>query len=658
MILSLVWLIPAAPLFGAVVNGFFGNRYSRATAHRIGIGTIAFSFLISLFVFSHVIGVPAPKNIELYSWIFGESFSVPIGFLIDPLTTVMLLIVTGVGLLIHIYSAGYMHDDPGYSRFFSYLNLFVFSMLLLVMGNNFLVLFIGWEGVGLCSYLLIAFWFEKTSASQAGTKAFVVNRIGDAGFLIAIFFVFSHFGTLTYTEIFPRAGELSTAMATAIALCLLVGAVGKSAQLPLYTWLPDAMEGPTPVSALIHAATMVTAGVYMVVRTHAIFDLAPFAMNVVAIIGGLTAFFAATIGLVQNDIKRVLAYSTVSQLGFMFLACGVGAYIAAIFHLMTHAFFKALLFMGAGSVIHSLSGEQDIRKMGGLWSKIPTTAWTFFVGAIAIAGIPPLAGFWSKDEILAGVFKEGHYILWGLGTLTAFLTAFYMFRLFYLTFHGESRVEHEAIHHLHESPKIMTYPLVVLAFLSIAGGMVLGFPPETGWIHHFLGSVAGGKEHHALSMLDFVLIAISVFVAVGGWLVARNMYKEPTPIPSKLSERYQGAYSILLNKYWVDEFYDRFIVQTSKIWGVFLWMFDRNFVDGLVRGVGRMAQGGAAFSTWIEKYIIYGFLNIVAYFNHVAAAFLKLMQTGLVHHYAAIIVFGLFVLLNVFLLVAFRMMAS
>ena len=658
MILSLVWLIPLAPLIGALINGILGSRYSRETAHRLGIGAVAFSFFISLLTFFHVLSHPTPQDIIIYPWIFGDGFSIPVGFLIDPLSTVMLLVVTGVGLLIHIYSAGYMHEDPGYSRFFSYLNLFIFSMLLLVMGNNFLILFIGWEGVGLCSYLLIAFWFEKPSASKAATKAFVVNRIGDAGFLMAIFLIFTHFGTLNYSEIFPNVDGLSTGMATAITLCLLIGAVGKSAQLPLYTWLPDAMEGPTPVSALIHAATMVTAGVYMIVRNHVLFDLAPFSMGVVALVGGLTAFFAATIGLVQNDIKRVLAYSTVSQLGFMFLACGVGAYVAAIFHLMTHAFFKALLFMGAGSVVHALSGEQDIRKMGGLWSKIPVTAWTFFIGAIAISGIPPLAGFWSKDEILAGVFKGGHFVLWGLGTFTAFLTAFYMFRLFYLTFHGQSRVEQEAMNHLRESPKIMTHPLVILAILSVMGGMVMGFPLEGGWIHHYLGPVAGGEEHHGFSILDITLMGISILVAVGGWVLARNWYREPSEIPKTLSEKYAGLYHLLLNKYWVDEFYDRFVVRASQIWGKVLWLFDQKAVDGIVRGVAGMTHGGAFISNWIEKNIIYGFLNLIAYFNHLSASFLRMLQTGLVHHYAALIVLGLFILINVFLLFTFQIMAS
>ena len=455
-----VVLIPLLPLLAVLINGIFGRKYLKESSHYFAVGSVAISFVLSVSLLVRMLSGEPPITVNLYSWIFGGGFDVHIGFLIDPLSSVMLMVVTGVGLLIHIYSIGYMHGDPGYYRFFTYLNLFMVSMLLLVMGDNYLVLFIGWEGVGLCSYLLIAFWFEKESATKAGTKAFVVNRIGDAGFLIAIFLIAEQFGTLNYVEVFERAPELSTGMATAIALCLFIGAIGKSAQLPLYTWLPDAMEGPTPVSALIHAATMVTAGVYMVVRNQAIYDLAPIAMTVVAVTGGATAIFAATIGLVQTDIKRVLAYSTVSQLGYMFLGCGVGAYAAAIFHLVTHAFFKALLFLGSGSVIHALGGEQDIRKMGGLKAEIPVTAATFLIGTIAIAGLPPLAGFWSKDEILGMAFKGGHQALWLVGMTGAFLTSFYMFRLFYLTFTGTTRMTPEAARHVHESPAAMTVPLM------------------------------------------------------------------------------------------------------------------------------------------------------------------------------------------------------
>jgi NADH-quinone oxidoreductase subunit L len=472
----LIKLIPVFPLLAVIANGVFGRRFwSHEWAHRLAWGSVGLSFLSTILVFADIVRSETPHEVVAYQWIFGGTLSINMAFLVDPLTCVMLLVVTGVGFLIHVYSVGYMHGEDGFTRFFTYMNLFMVSMLLLVMGNNYAVLFIGWEGVGLCSYLLIGYYYDKVSAAKAASKAFVVNRIGDAGFLLAIFLVFINFKTLDYTKVFAQVGHLSPEMATAISLCLLVGAVGKSAQIPLYTWLPDAMEGPTPVSALIHAATMVTAGVYMIVRNHVIFDLSPTAMGVVGLVGGATALFAATIGLVQNDIKRVLAYSTVSQLGYMFLGCGIGAYTAAIFHLMTHAFFKALLFLSAGSVIHALSGEQDIRKMGGLSHKIPWTHKLFFIGTIAIAGIPPFAGFWSKDEILAHAFTHHHYVLYGMAAIGALLTSFYMFRLTYLTFYGHSRMDHHTEEHVHESPMVMIGPLMVLALLSVAGGF-LGFP--------------------------------------------------------------------------------------------------------------------------------------------------------------------------------------
>src|SRR5436309_7022565 len=458
--------MPALPLTAVLLNGLLGTRSSRPFAHRLGWGSVAGSFLCSIVVFADTLKTGAVQEVTVYTWIFGGDLTINLAFLIDPLTCIMLLVVTGVGFLIHLYSVGYMHGEEGFTRFFTYMNLFMVSMLLLVMGNNYLVLFIGWEGVGLCSYLLIGYYYDRVSSAQAATKAFVVNRIGDAGFLLAIFLVFATFGTLDYTDVFAQASRLDSGTATAIAICLLIGAIGKSAQLPLYTWLPDAMEGPTPVSALIHAATMVTAGVYMVVRNHAIYDMAPDALLLVGVIGGATALFAATIGLVQTDIKRVLAYSTVSQLGFMFLACGVGAYAAAIFHLVTHAFFKALLFLSAGSVIHALSGEQDIRKMGGLWNKVPVTHWVFLIGTAAIAGFPFLSGWWSKDEILGHAFTQGRYVLWALGSAAAFCTAFYMSRLLYLTFYGPPRVDEHAAHHIHESPPVMLAPLVILALLA------------------------------------------------------------------------------------------------------------------------------------------------------------------------------------------------
>jgi NADH-quinone oxidoreductase subunit L len=482
------------------------------------------------------------------------------------------------------------------------------------------------------------------SAAKAASKAFVVNRIGDAGFLLAIFLIFVNFKTLDYTKVFAQIGLLSPEMATAIALCLLVGAVGKSAQIPLYTWLPDAMEGPTPVSALIHAATMVTAGVYMIVRNHVIFDSSPTAMAIVGIIGGITALFAATIGLVQTDIKRVLAYSTVSQLGYMFLGCGIGAYTAAIFHLMTHAFFKALLFLTAGSVIHALSGEQDIRKMGGLSSKIPWTHRLFLIGTIAIAGIPPLAGFWSKDEILAHAFTHHHYLLYGMAALGALLTSFYMFRLMYLTFYGTSRMDHHTEEHVHESPMVMVGPLMVLGVLSILGGF-LGFPPEQGWLHQFLEPVAGlGGEHAVSTGLVLTLMMVATGIALLGWALAHYFYSVNLSAPDRLAEQFKAAYTTLLNKYYIDELYDVIWVEPTKTLGRWLDWFDRFVIDGLVHAVAQLADLVAAASTWAEKYVIYGGLNAIGYGNHLAARQWRQLQSGMVHHYVAVIVAGIFLL--------------
>jgi NADH-quinone oxidoreductase subunit L len=640
----LIKLIPVFPLLAVLLNGFLGRRYSQEVVHRLAWGSVGLSFLCTIGVFADIVRTGTPHEVIVYQWIFGGDLTVNFAYLVDPLTCMMLLVVTGVGFLIHVYSVGYMHGESGFTRFFTYMNLFMVSMLLLVMGNNYVVLFIGWEGVGLCSYLLIGYYYDKVSAAKAASKAFVVNRIGDAGFLLAIFLIFVNFKTLDYTEVFAQVGQISPEMATAIALCLLVGAVGKSAQLPLYTWLPDAMEGPTPVSALIHAATMVTAGVYMIVRNHAIFDLSPTAMTVCGIIGGLTALFAATIGLAQTDIKRVLAYSTVSQLGYMFLGCGIGAYTAAIFHLMTHAFFKALLFLTAGSVIHALSGEQDIRKMGGLSAKIPWTYRLFLVGTIAIAGIPPLAGFWSKDEILAHAFTQQHYLLYAIAAIGALLTSFYMFRLIYLTFFGTSRMDHHTEEHVHESPMVMVGPLMALGVLSIIGGF-LGFPPEHGWIHQFLAPVAGaGGEHDASTGLVLMLMMIATGIALLGWGLAHYFYSVNVSAPDRLAAKFQAAYRILLNKYYVDELYDLLWVEPTKKLGFLSDWFDRNVIDGLVHGVARLADLAAAGSTWAEKYIIYGGLNVLGYGNHLAARQWRQLQSGMVHHYVAVIVAGLFLL--------------
>ncbi len=657
----IVILIPVLPLVAVMANGLnvlLGHRYSHEIAHRLAWGSVLGSFLCSLWVFGQTISHPAARTVIAYRWFFGGDLTVNLGFLIDPLTCVMLLVVTGVGFLIHVYSVGYMHGEEGFTRFFAYMNLFMVSMLLLVMGNNYVVLFIGWEGVGLCSYLLIGYYYDRVSAAKAATKAFVVNRIGDAGFLIAIFLVFANFGTLDYTDVFAKASTLDSSTAFAIAVCLLIGAVGKSAQLPLYTWLPDAMEGPTPVSALIHAATMVTAGVYMVVRNHAIYDLTPDALLLVGIIGGATALFAATIGLVQTDIKRVLAYSTVSQLGFMFLACGVGAYAAAIFHLVTHAFFKALLFLSAGSVIHALSGEQDIRKMGGLWDKIKATHWVFLIGTAAIAGFPFLAGWWSKDEILGHAFIHHHYILWTLGAVAAFCTAFYMSRLLYLTFYGESRVDHEVAHHIHESPNVMIMPLFVLALLSVVGGFIGVIPGglENGAFHQFLQPVvrssgAGGEAAHEEGhLLVYILMGVTTLIGAAGWGLAHYFYYMKPEQPDLLMNRMRGVYTLLLNKYWVDEAYDKAFVEPAKSVGRALDTIDTAGIDRAVVAVEQVTDAGADWSTRIEKYVIYGGLNVIGHANHLAARVLRRLQSGLVHHYAAILVAGLVVLVNLIVL--------
>jgi NADH-quinone oxidoreductase subunit L len=592
-------------------------------------------------------------------------FDVPWGLMLDPLNSVMVLVVTGVGMLIHIYSVGYMGHEGGYYRFFGYLNLFMFSMLTLILANNMLLMFVGWEGVGLCSYLLIGFYFLKKSASDAGKKAFIVNRIGDAGFLLGLFLILGTLGTINFHEIGPAiaAGHfpIGAPVMTAIALLLFVGATGKSAQIPLYVWLPDAMEGPTPVSALIHAATMVTAGVYMVTRLNAIFQLSPTAMDVVAITGAATAIFAASMALVQNDIKRVLAYSTISQLGYMFLGLGVGAFTAGVFHLMTHAFFKALLFLGSGSVIHAMSGEQDMRKMGALWHKIPTTARTFLVGTIAIAGIPPLAGFFSKDAILGSAYERSP-ILWVVGWVTAGMTAFYMFRLVNMTFFGKSRVEHDVEHHIHESPLVMTAPLLILAVFSIIGGWI-GWP-ESIWgsdhFAHFLdpviahygvegASVAEKASRGALTM-DYLLMLASVLIAVTGIGLAYRWYIKETDRPERFAARFSGAHKLLSHKYYIDEIYDALFVNRTKDLGLALGSFDRGVIDGAgVNGVGLFTRVISRISMWWDKWIVDGLVNLSARFVGVLSYPTRILQTGKVSGYALMIVAGLIALLGYYL---------
>ena len=616
-----LWLIPALPLAGAAINGFLGKKSSRTAVTTVGLVFAGAAFAWALLVALRFSSLDLPYQEYVAHWIRYGNFSADFALYLDQLSLIMLLVVTGVGFLIHIYSVGYMWDDPSYYRFFAYLNLFMFFMLTLILANNYLVMFIGWEGVGLASYLLIGFWFTKDSAASAGKKAFIVNRIGDFGFLIGLFLLIQHFGSLNFTQVFaqvqPFAPENTSAgLLTAIGILLMVGACGKSAQIPLYVWLPDAMEGPTPVSALIHAATMVTAGVYMVSRSHVIFERAPMALMVVAVIGTLTALFAATIGITQTDIKKVLAYSTVSQLGYMFMACGVGAFSAGIFHLMTHAFFKGLLFLSAGSVIHAVGGEQDMRRMGGLRSFIPWTFLTMGIATLAIAGIPPFAGFWSKDEILWKAYSSDHgsWVFWLIGVITALLTSFYMFRLLFMTFfgdyrgarvdaHGQAHAVHAQDEHghdehghgePHESPMVMLVPLMILALLSMVGGLVgIGNRFE-----HFLGPVFGsgavaeGAGEAASRGTELLLMGISVAVAFLGLIFAYVLYVSKPYLPEKIADALNGFYTTVLNKYYVDELYAKLFVKplvdgsTTILWqGV-----DRKVIDDTVNNAADGAR--------------------------------------------------------------------
>ncbi|MBI2131240.1 MAG: NADH-quinone oxidoreductase subunit L [Candidatus Tectomicrobia bacterium] len=594
------------PLAGVLVNLLFGWRRGEKFAGWVATGAMGLAFLAAAWGFFALLGLPPGQRALrsfLFEWIPVGGLQVKASFLLDPLSSVMALVVTGVGFLIHLYSVGYMHGDRGAVRYFIYLNLFSFSMLTLVLGDNFLVLFVGWEAVGLCSYLLIGFWHERDSAAEAGKKAFVVNRVGDFCFLIALFLVFSHFGSLDFGVVLPQAAATlgaGSAAATLICLLLFGGATGKSAQIPLYVWLPDAMEGPTPVSALIHAATMVTAGVYMVARMSALFALSPLAMGVVATIGALTLLLAGSIAVAQNDIKRVLAYSTVSQLGYMFLAAGVGAYTAAIFHLVTHAFFKALLFLGSGSVIHALHGEQDIRRMGGLRAGLPVTSWTFTVGGLAIAGIFPFAGFFSKDAILFAAMTSPHggLLFWLAGAAGAFMTAFYMFRLIFKTFHGKCSLPIEQQARLHESPRVMLLPLQALAALSIAGGW-MGLPLIRGadFFGDFLGPVFGkGAGAHHEVVLEVAMMAVSLAVALLGIFMAYNFYIRGQGAGAAYGRRWPRLYRLLLNKYYVDELYDGLFVQPIKRASIWTWRaFEDGLVDAAVNGAGAAveAAGGA-----------------------------------------------------------------
>ncbi len=594
IVTSTLWLIPALPLAGFLLALVAGH--SRRLLTIVAPVAVGAAFLVALAAVLGLLRAPEGARLvdRVYPWIVADGFHADVAFRIDALSAVMVLIVTGVGFLIHVYSVGYMAHDESLPRFFAYLNLFMFAMLLLVLADNLLVLFVGWEGVGLCSYLLIGFWYEKDENAAAGKKAFIVNRIGDVGFVLGLLLLAwstAANGTvsLDFSHIEAHAPSLDPATATTIALLLLVGAAGKSAQLPLYVWLPDAMAGPTPVSALIHAATMVTAGIYMIARLHMVFLAGPFALEVVAILGATTALFAATIALVQTDIKKVLAYSTVSQLGFMVLALGVGAFATAIFHLMTHAFFKALLFLAAGSVIHGMSGEQDVSQMGGLRRKMPITWWTFLVGTLAISGAPGFAGFFSKDEILAHTWESGHHALWAIAAFTATLTAFYMFRLLFLTFTGEPRARPEVAHHVHESPAVMTLPLVILAVLSLIGGWV-GLPE--GWLWgpafgRFLAPVTGHPhlaEHGA--GVETALMIVATLLAAAGATLAYVFYVRFPGLPDVLARRLQSVYELLRNKYWVDELYDALVVRPYVALSTFLWrVVDQVVIDGVVNGV-------------------------------------------------------------------------
>ncbi len=594
-----LWLIPLLPLAGFLLNGLLGRRLPQPIVTAIALLAPLGSLLVVLAATGFSLEPNALPHVETYGqWITAGTLHIDFSFVLDQLSLVMLLIVTGVGFLIHIYSVGYMHEEEGYRRFFSYMNLFMFFMTVLVLAGNALLLFVGWEGVGLASYLLIGFYFQRTSAAVAGNKAFIVNRIGDFGFLIGLFLLLANFGTLTFSEIAAKLAanpSWTGGVLTAIALCIFVGATGKSAQLPLYVWLPDAMEGPTPVSALIHAATMVTAGVYIVVRMHFLFDRSPFALSVVAIVGAATAIFAALIALVQNDIKRVLAYSTISQLGYMFLGCGVAAYSTAIFHLMTHAFFKALLFLAAGSVIHALGGEQDLRKMGGLRKKIPITFWTMTAPILAITGLPPFSGFFSKDAILYEDFLQstGGKALWFVGLVAASLTAFYMFRLWYLAFMGESR-NPEA--HPHESPWTMLGPLVILAFLTLVGG----------WsgIHRFAAYLRpsdGPLPEGGTTGLEILLSALAVAVALLGWFIADLLYRRRPDLPKQLAASFPTLYKLLLNKFYVDEIYSSLIVKPLLALSKYLleWVVDVAILGGLawlLAGIASLA--GAILQRW------------------------------------------------------------
>ena len=692
-----IWIIPLFPAFGAACMFFFGRKLSKSAVNGVCVGMVVLAFVWASLAVWQYTGYSAahpgkPFEKVMFTWLGtgtdalsypthdgSAPFHADAGFLLDPLSSIWLLFVTGVGMLIHIYSMGYMAHEGGYYRFFGYLNLFMFSMLTLILANNYALMFVGWEGVGLCSYLLIGFYFQRHSASTAANKAFIVNRVGDAGFLLGMLTIAWYFGSVQYTAVnhLARSGHFAIGdpVITAACLLLFVGACGKSAQFPLYVWLPDAMEGPTPVSALIHAATMVTAGVYMVARSNALFVLAPSAMKTVAIIGALTAIFAATIALVQDDIKRVLAYSTVSQLGYMFLALGVGAFAAGVFHVFTHAFFKALLFLGAGSVIHAMSGQQEMQHMGGLHKKIKTTFGTMLIATLAIAGIPGFAGFFSKDAILWETWsREGgaYRYLWYIAFLTALMTSFYMFRLIYLTFFGKPRMSHEVEHHIHESPKTMTVPLVILAICSLGAGW-MGLPHSLGGSNRFekflepvfakeavvlehegqaAQVAAGERQVEHTDPLEYALMFASVGAAVVGWWLAQRAYKNADKgYKEPINEAAPRVYKTLFRKWYVDEIYDWYITGRAKVGkvrlgamglGEGLWKFDADVIDGAVNGAGWTTRMSGTLSNLWDKWIIDGlFVNGIAIVTRLTSYPVRLLQWGMVQWYALVMVGGL-----------------
>jgi NADH-quinone oxidoreductase subunit L len=619
-----VTLIPLLPLLGFIVTLVFGKRWG-ARAHILPVGLVTVSAALSIYCFIWAFTHQEETFVwNAFTWVAAGRFTVAWGFQVDALTGVMLLVVGVIGMLVHYYSIGYMHGDEGYYRFFAYLNLFMFAMFVLILADSFLLLFLGWEGVGLCSYLLISFWFRKKSASQAGKKAFIVNRVGDFGFTLAMFLIFTVTGTLQFTGVFEKADTIAGGTMTWICLLLFTGAIGKSAQFPLHVWLPDAMEGPTPVSALIHAATMVNAGVYMVARSYPLFLHSHTAMLVVMGVGAFTAIYAAYIAITQNDIKKVIAYSTISSLGFMFLALGAGAWVAGIFYLFAHGFFKGLMFLCSGSVIHAMGGEQDMRKMGGLRKKIPITFWTMLIGALSMVGMIPFAGFWAKDEILGAAFVKGYYVVWAVALVTVLLTGVYVFRLIFLTFWGENRSDAEVQAHIHESPPVMTVPLIVLAIPAALLGLVVGLPPEGGWLHGFLEPVFFDVEHEAFAWVGEGggLMVVSLALAVIGIVIAWWLYVRQTDVPGRLAERLPGVYRASLNKLYMDDLYAVVPVGATLGFASWLWtFFDARVIDGAVNGIA-----------WLWGW---------------AGDHLRPIQTGRVQNYAMYVFGGMVVLVVV-----------